>query len=135
MKKVMFITIMALSLSSLFTSCNKKYKYTEIINERSIVDGRYFRTEKETEVISAKNDTLAYLKSFKRFCLSIKVYHRMKEDSYFVNIPIDFKLFNSDGINISKTIHFDSKEVEKEKILKYYFFTEEEISYFNDLEF
>ena len=101
MKKVLFL----LTIIVLLSSCDKQYKYIEIVNEPSIIGSGYSKKEKDAKTISAKNDTLAYLKAFHSFCISQKVYEDMKKDgrSTYLSIPLDFKLLNSNGENIVNT--------------------------------
>ena len=55
-----FLLITSCLLLIISCSCNKKYKYVEIVNEKSIIDGTTEMKEDEAVEISAPNDTDAY---------------------------------------------------------------------------
>lgn len=106
MKKVIgFFTLVIM-----FSACmENSYDYVEIVAEQSMFGGIETK-ENEVKAIKANSDTSAYLKAFERFCISVKVTNDMKQAYGEVyTTPVDFKLLNSDGVDISKTIFFADK--------------------------
>ena len=99
-----------------FSSCNKSYKYVEIVKERSILSSSYNEKEKEAKNIMAKNDSIAYLEAYKKFCISLKVAKEMKDAGMeFASMPIRFSLYDDKGKEVK--VHIDNKtldEVEKQ---------------------
>lgn len=93
--------ISAFVLILIITACNNKYKYVEITKEKDLIGDYYNEKEKEPEDIFAKNDSLAYLKAFERFCISVEVYKKMAAGGMaFASIPMEFSLYNEDGEKI-----------------------------------
>ena len=115
-----FLLITSCLLLIISCSCNKKYKYVEIVNEKSIIDGTTEMKEDEAVEISAPNDTDAYLIAFRKFCISSKMYEEMvkKGNGDFVAQPLRFELYNDKGIEIASSISFASKEKEEAEIMK-----------------
>lgn len=113
MKKLLLIVAIA---ASLFSGCQKKYQYVEEVIEHSILGGIKEST-KEPENIKAANDTLAYINAYRKYCISQSVYQRMANEGYGENldIPIGFKLYNSDGEDITN-IYFTTRTKQEEKI-------------------
>lgn len=108
---LLFLTV------SLITSCSsRKYQYIEVTEERGILGGTDI-TDKDPELISAPNDSAAYVQAYQKFYISIKVYNDMQE-AYGMSAhkPIDFKLINDNGIDISKSISFINKELTEQEI-------------------
>jgi hypothetical protein len=94
MKKLLHIALIAL----FFVSCSKKYDYTEI---RS--DG-----DKEV-VIEAKNDSVAYLEAYKKFCISLAA-EAMTRKAYSGYSSISgFKLFDKKGKIVKAPFTVESK--------------------------
>ena len=90
--KVLLFSFLAIFV---FSSCNKSYKYVEIVKERSILSSSYNEKEKEAKNIMAKNDSIAYLEAYKKFCISLKVSKEMKDAGMeFASIPIRFSLYD-----------------------------------------
>lgn len=112
MKQLIGLFLIAISM----TSCMKKYDYIEVVKETEIL-GNVETKEKEAKVIKAFSDSAAYLEAFKYFCISLKVNNDMIQSiGTTYSTPIDFKLMNDKGVDISKTIFFDSKELRKKEI-------------------
>lgn len=112
--KLLALSIMTLTLT---TSCSsRKYQYIEVAKEQEIL-GDTNITEKDPELITAPNDSTAYIQAFRKFYVSIKVFKDMQE-TYGMSAykPIDFKLINDKGIDISKTISFVNKELTEQEI-------------------
>lgn len=107
MKKLNFTFLVFILL---LVSCNKKYTYTETVIEHDIFD-RASINKKESKKIYAKNDSIAYMKAYETFCISIRVYEHMKEKgaSSYIDTPIDFNLYDNNGKDISE-IQFTTKE-------------------------
>lgn len=99
----------------ILSACNmqvkKNYKYVE-----SVLGGSSIK-EKEEKTISAFSDSAAYLEAYEKYCISLKVYNDMRKEGMgqYLDIPIGFKLYNSDGEDITD-IYFNSKLTEEEAI-------------------
>ncbi len=113
MKKLLLIVAIA---ASLFSGCQKKYQYVEEVIEHSVLGGIKEST-KEPENIKAANDTIAYINAYRKYCISQSVYQRMANEGYgeYLDIPIGFKLYNSDGEDITN-IYFTTRTKQEEKI-------------------
>jgi len=112
--KLLLMTILLLAVA--LTSCEKKYTYVEVILEKGIFGG-IDKKEKEPKIIKAKNDTLAYLDAYQKFCRSVKINKDMREafgETY--STPFGFKLLNDKGENIANSTFFITREEEKRKI-------------------
>lgn len=102
--------VLFISLSFVLFSCDKKYTYIEVVNEKSLLGNSYNKKEREPEIIKAKNDTLAFIEAYSNFCISLKVCEDMKQrGSTMHSQPVAFKIINSDGIDITN-IDFISKQ-------------------------
>lgn len=114
MKNILFLILLSLGVSS----CNKSYKYIEIVKEKSLFANYYDEKEKEPERISARDDSLAYLKAYQKFCISKKVHKDMTDEGMdFVSIPIKFSLYNSEGEEVSPYINSATLDSIKNKIM------------------
>jgi len=98
----------------LFISCSKEnnYKYIEKIidlNSNSrIIDIKEYN-------ISAKNDTLAYIKAYKKYCISKRIMHRLEKGGSVNPKDIEyFELINNKGVDITN-INFITKKDEEQK--------------------
>jgi predicted choloylglycine hydrolase len=99
-------TLLLILLIFAFSSCNKSYKYVETVKEKSLFSNSYNEKEEEPKTISSKNDSLAYLEAYQKFCISQKVYKDMTNQGIeFVNIPIKFSLYNSNGEKVNPYIN------------------------------
>lgn len=99
-------TLLLILLIFAFSSCNKSYKYVETVKEKSLFSNSYNEKEEEPKTISSKNDSLAYLEAYQKFCISKKVYKDMTNQGIeFVNIPIKFSLYNSNGEKVNPYIN------------------------------
>ena len=97
-----------------FTSCQKKYSYVETVRETSVFGGSSEK-DKDEKVIVAASDTAAYLKAFEEFCVSKKVYQDMLVKGMTdVDVPLRFKLYNEDGVDISDIMFASRADKEKE---------------------
>lgn len=116
MKKILQLIL----LITLTTSCeqSKKYEYVEIGLKESLFGGTE-RDEKNTVTIRAKNDSIAYLKAFKEFCISEKVSQDMREAlGSSSSVPTDFKLIDEQGNNVALLIDFSGIDSLKNDIRK-----------------
>ena len=78
----------------------------ETVKEKSLFSNSYNEKEEEPKTISSKNDSLAYLEAYQKFCISQKVYKDMTNQGIeFVNIPIKFSLYNSNGEKVNPYIN------------------------------
>lgn len=115
MKKLLLISI----LVSIFSACtiNKEYKYVEVVNDRGIF-GNVSIEDEDENIIMAPSDSDAYLKAFEKFCISQKVYKDMQDAGMNPSKqPISFKLYDDQGLEISKTTFFANKDKLEKKIL------------------
>ncbi|MBQ7462484.1 MAG: hypothetical protein IJS63_09605 [Bacteroidaceae bacterium] len=116
MKKLMLL----IAATFIFSACNMKikrnYKYVERVREQRVLGGSSIK-DKEEKVISASSDSAAYLEAYKKYCISLKVYNDMRKEGMgqYLDIPIGFKLYNSDGEDITD-IYFESKLAEEDAI-------------------
>lgn len=93
----------------IITSCgqSKKYKYIEIEQKESLF-GTTDLNKKNVVIIRVKNDSIAYLAAYQKFCISEKVSQNMKEAFGVASaIPIDFKLIDEQGNDVALLINFD----------------------------
>jgi len=115
MKKAVFKSLLFVLL---ITSCSQEYSYVEVVLEKGILSGVETK-EKDPEIISATNDTLAYLEAYKKFCISVKVNKDMEERSgNTFTTPLEFKLLDKDGNNIVESVSFITKEDKEAEIEK-----------------
>lgn len=122
MKKYIILSIVAL----LFLSCEnqnhntsyqkKKYQYVEQIRKKT-GNNRVEIIEKEPRQIDETSDTSAYAAAFMFFSIDYKLYQDLLgEGVNSADEPIGFKLYNSEGKDIS-SIEFTTKaETEKELV-------------------
>ena len=105
MKKLILLSLIVI----LFTSCQKNYKYVEVIERENGFGGFDILEEKE-EILKFKNDSIAYIEAFRKFCISLKVEKEMKENYNFpYSKLIEFKLYNNKGEDITNEIDFPNK--------------------------
>ena len=116
MKKLFFLFFVL----ALLTACEKKYKYVEIVREQSVIGGSSIK-EKDEKILSAPSDSVAYIEAFSKFCIAQKVYSDMREKGMadYLDIPIGFKLYNSEGIDISNIVFSTKVQQEEELVAKY----------------
>ncbi len=114
MKKIVLISVSVLAF--ILSSCNKKYSYVEIVLEKGIFGG-VDKKEKEAKTIKAKNDTLAYLDAYQKFCISLKVSKDLQETYGEVySTPLEFKLLNDKGDDIVYSMFFVTKDKKEKEI-------------------
>lgn len=110
MKKILFLLIAVLA----FVSCQMKYTYVERVRETSLFGGSSEK-DKDEKVIVAASDTAAYLDAFQEFCISKKVYQDMLvKGMKDIDVPLSFKLYNDQGIDISDIMFASRANKEKE---------------------
>lgn len=116
MKKVILLVSATIILSACNMQVKQNYKYVERVREQSVLGGSSIK-EKEEKTISASSDSAAYLEAYKEYCISLKIYNDMRKEGMgqYLDIPIGFKLYNSDGEDITD-IYFNSKLTEEEAI-------------------
>ena len=105
-------------LAFIVTSCQNKhqYKYVEICEQESLTGGVSMK-ELEEEVIDAATDSIAYLRAYEKFCISLKVYQDMKASEIkMYSVPKDFKLIDDKNRDISKKITFANKHIKEEEV-------------------
>ncbi|MEP6947709.1 MAG: hypothetical protein ABI863_00480 [Ginsengibacter sp.] len=102
--------------SSLLTSCDKNYKYVEVVQEESIL-GETETKEKESKPIKAADDSTAYLEAYQDFCISLKVNKDMKASlGKTYSTPKSFKLYNDKGLEIATSVVFGDKDKREKEI-------------------
>ncbi|MBQ8655519.1 MAG: hypothetical protein IJ527_00410 [Prevotella sp.] len=103
--------ILLLTAALTLTACNKKYKYVETVQEKSILSGSTIQ-EKESKEISAPSDSAAYLDAFQKFCISLKVYNDMQKKGMadYLDVPLGFKLYNNKGEDITDIVFYTKAE-------------------------
>lgn len=104
----------------LLTACNKKYRYVKIVREQSVLGGSSV-TEKDEETITASSDSAAYIEAFRNYCISQKVYSDMRKKGMadYLDIPIGFKLYNSEGVDISDIVFATKGQKEEELVARF----------------
>lgn len=105
----------------LLLSCDNKYSYIEVVTEKGLMNESYTEKSLTPETITAKNDSLAYLKAYEKFCISIYANKKASEAiGKSFGGPSSFKLLNSDGLDVYAITDIDPlaiKEIEN-SILK-----------------
>lgn len=110
MKKLLLL------LTIIISSCeqSRKYEYVEL-GLKELIFGGIDQDEKEAVIITAKTDSIAYLKAYQRFCISEKVSQDMQEALGSSAIkPTDFRLIDEQGNNVAQFINFE--EIDSLKI-------------------
>lgn len=98
-------------------SCEKSYKYVEVVEEKGLLGGASQTKEKDPKTISAANDSIAYLEAYEDFCISLKVNKDMQEamgNNY--TTPIRFKLLNDKNEDIALLVSMKDKTKQEEEI-------------------
>lgn len=116
MKQLMLLIAATIILSACNMQSKRNYKYIEKVREQSVLGGSSIK-DKEEKIISAPSDSAAYLEAYKKYCISLKIYNDMRKEGMgqYLDIPIGFELYNSDGENITD-IFFESRLTEEEAI-------------------
>jgi len=112
MKKYFLLIVLSLLLVFLY-SCKNNYEYVEF--ERIVFDNSNDLNKKEAVKIKAKNDTMAYIEAFEKFCISQKTYEITNEDGTAYSKPVKFHIYDEKGNDISD-VNFKTKELEEDKI-------------------
>jgi len=105
------------ALVVILSSCEKSYKYVEVVEEKGLLGGAAQTKEKDPKTISAANDSIAYFKAYKDFCISLKVNKDMQEamgNNY--TTPIRFKLLNDKNEDIALLVSMKDKAKQEEAI-------------------
>lgn len=132
MKIYKLFTLVSLAIS--VVSCDKSYKYIEIVSENSETEVS-IEKEKEEMIIKAKNDTTAYFKAFELFCISLKFKKDMIEAfGKYETTPLRFKLLNEKGVDISKNTVIPNRIEREREIKKQVFATKNNIKELVDQE-
>ena len=115
MKKIILILLLIA-----FASCQnkKKYKYIETVNDESIT-GEIEKKDEDPIVFESDNDSLAYLEAYRKFCISQKIFFdsKMKSIKTYTE-PLEYKIFDADGKDITMNQFKFSIEKAKEEIRK-----------------
>jgi hypothetical protein len=105
------------ALVVILSSCEKSYKYVEVVEEKGLLGGASQTKEDDPKTISAANDSIAYLEAYKYFCISLKVNKDMKKamgNNY--TTPIRFKLLNDKNEDIALLVSMKDKAKQEEEI-------------------
>lgn len=99
-------------------SCSKSYKYIEVVSQKSTYGSSYEESKEGPVVITAKNDSLAYIEAYKKFCIAQKVYNDMSAGGLvYAKKPTDFILLNENGNKIFPFIHTGTLDSIKNEIM------------------
>ncbi len=98
---------------------NNKYTYIQIVY-KEVKPGDSVRKFIAGKIILETSDSVAYLNAFVKFCISLKAYeHRVNSSAGKLSFqPIGFMLINENGVDISKSITFTTKDYMERKIEK-----------------
>jgi hypothetical protein len=115
MKNILFLLLILT-----ITACsNNKYEYIQINIEDNL--SSIEKTEDESKVIYAENDSIAYMKAYDIYCKALEVNHRMAASNTRLYQAVkDFKLVGKGGYNIRNTTIFDYKDSLELEIQKKY---------------
>jgi len=104
----MKIKLILLFFILLVLSCQKRYEYIELRTKKSFF-GESERVVKNSETIRAKNDSIAYMEAYLKFCINEKMFEDIEEvfDNPGIAKPISFKLIDKQGNDIALFINFD----------------------------
>lgn len=91
-------------------SCNSEqdYTYIEKVEKKGLFSGVDIE-EREPRAFKATTDSAAFVYAYRLYCIATKVYKDMKESGYDSPMPLDFKVRNADGVDLSD-ISFSNKE-------------------------
>lgn len=116
MRQIFFLGVITALLILNSCSNNKNYKYVEIAEEERISGGKNI-VEKKEETIRAASDSAAYLLAYQNFTIAQKVNSDMVEAYGSVSsTPLRFRLFNSEGDEITNQVSFIDKELLENKL-------------------
>lgn len=81
----------------------RDYTYVETVKEPDLWGGGYSIEEEDPQTITAPTDSAAYIKAYRSFCISEKIYKDMYKRgmSEYLDIPQSFQLFNDKGEDIT----------------------------------
>jgi hypothetical protein len=107
MKKLSLIFLIIITL----TSCDntKEYKYIELSLDENL-EGDINRVEKDTIIIKAENDSIAYFDAFQKFMISKKVNKEMAAKTKVYSSPLSFKLLDETGKDIAEIVLFEKTD-------------------------
>lgn len=117
-KSILYLTA---ALCCILTACdaiqNRNYTYVERVQERDLFGGTSIK-EKNEKIITAPSDSDAYIEAFKNFCISKKVNTDMRKKGMgeYLDKPLDFRLYDDKGKDISN-MTFSTKEQKEEEII------------------
>jgi hypothetical protein len=101
----------------ILSSCKKSYKYVEVVEEKGLLGGASQIKEKSPKIISAENDSIAYLEAYEDFCISLKVNKDMQESmENTYSTPIRFKLLNYNNEDIAPLVSITDKTKREDDI-------------------
>jgi len=114
MKKSISVFVIVMLLAS--CQLDKKYQYVETIIAVGLLSSKTSIKEKDPENIVARNDSIAYMMAFTKFCRAQKVDNDMLEAmGSNNNTRISFKLMDNNGVDITNSVIFNNKDsLEKE---------------------
>lgn len=125
MKKFIILSVIALLLLSCenqshnASSHKKKYQYVEQVRKKT-GNNKFEIVEKEPKIITETSDTSAYAAAFMWFCFDYKTFQDLLAEGVNSAVePTGFKLYNSDGEDISNIEFATKTETEKELISEF----------------
>lgn len=108
--------LLLLAVMLLLASCNLDKRYSYVITEMR----SYGENDRDPEIITAQNDSLAYLEAFQAFCIAVKVHKEMIKQGYDSSPePLCFTLYNDKGEKILPHIESETLSELENKIMAF----------------
>lgn len=99
--------ILIIFLGCMLAACKKEYTYEEYHFKNGLL-------QTEASVLKAKNDTLAYIEAFRKFCSTLATEEFLRKNiSNPTSNAVGFGLLNPDGTDLVWSIDFKTKEREE----------------------
>lgn len=98
MRRLIYLIVIVAIISG--CSKTRKYKYVETVKEKDLLSDYYHESSKDTDIITASNDSIAYLRAYKKFCISKKVSKDMFAEGIGYAIPLKFVLYDENGRDV-----------------------------------
>ena len=95
-----------------------KYTYIEVV-QKEVTPGDSVKKYRAGEIIYRPSDSAAYLNAYVKFCTSRRVHDRIDSSGHKLSFrPIGFMLINKNGVDISKSVNFNTKNSKEREIEK-----------------
>lgn len=98
MRRLVYLIVVVAIISG--CSKTRKYKYVETVKEKDLLSDYYHESSKDTDIITASNDSIAYLRAYKKFCISKKVSKDMFAEGIGYAIPLRFVLYDENDKDV-----------------------------------